>query len=142
MTGTTNDRNQDEFKSCCANFYADDVVRRILGDSFHPGGERLTENLLNEVNACEEDRVLDIAAGQGTSSILAAQKFGCHVTALDLSVENLERAKRRAGELGMGHLIETRVSDAEQIPFDDSSFDIVLCECAFCVFPDKTRAAA
>ncbi len=134
--------DSEEFKSCCSNFYADDVVRRILGDSFHPGGEKLTEDLLNMVNACEADRVLDVAAGQGTSSILAAQKFGCHVTALDLSAENLGRAKRRAGELGVGHLIETRVSDAEHIPFDDASFDIVLCECAFCVFPDKTRAAA
>ncbi len=35
-----------EFKACCSDFYADEAVRHILGESFHPGGKALTRDLL------------------------------------------------------------------------------------------------
>ncbi|MBW2276634.1 MAG: methyltransferase domain-containing protein [Deltaproteobacteria bacterium] len=131
----------EEFKACCADFYADDVVRRILGDSFHPGGLDLTRRLLEAAHAGPDDRLLDVAAGQGSSAALAAEETGCSVVALDLSAENLLRAAEEAARRGLGDRFETRLSDAEQLPFEDETFDVILCECAFCTFPDKQRAA-
>jgi arsenite methyltransferase len=130
-----------EFKACCADFYADDLVRKILGDSFHPGKETLTRDLLKTVGLSKEDRLLDVAAGQGTSTVLAAREFGCHAIALDLSKVNLERASKSAADQGVKELVETRISDGEQLPFPDDSFDVLLCECAFCLFTDKNKAA-
>jgi len=37
--------------------------------------------------------------------------------------------------------VNFRSGDAERLPFPDASFDAVICECAFCTFPDKTAAA-
>ncbi len=133
--------NPESFKSCCANFYADDLVRRLLGDSFHPGGEKLTRQLLVNAGVTATDRLLDVATGQGTSAILAAGESGCDVTAVDLSAENLSRAAARAEEAGVGERVHTERSDAEHLPFADNSFDVVLCECAFCTFVDKPTAA-
>ncbi|MBW2263175.1 MAG: class I SAM-dependent methyltransferase [Deltaproteobacteria bacterium] len=130
-----------EFKSCCASFYADDVVRRILGDSFHPGGEALTLELLDAVKAGPDDDLLDVATGPGASAVLAARKKGCRVTGVDLSTENLARTGALAKERGVADLVTVREADAERLPFEDGSFDVVLCECAFCTFVDKTTAA-
>jgi len=38
--------------------------------------------------------------------------------------------------------VRFHVADAERLPFHDATFDAVVCECAFCTFPDKTTAAA
>ncbi len=130
-----------EFKACCARFYADDVVRHILGESFHPGGLDLTRRILSQVKLSSKDRLLDVAAGQGTSAILAAREFGCRVCALDLSGENLDRAAKVAKRSGLEHLLETRTADAERLPYADETFDVVLCECAFCTFRDRHHAS-
>jgi ubiquinone/menaquinone biosynthesis C-methylase UbiE len=130
-----------EFKSCCASFYADETVRRILGDSFHPGGEVLTRQLLRAVDVGPADRLLDLAAGQGTSAVLAAKETGCQVVAVDLSAENLERARAAAEQAGVADRVTVQRSDAERIDLPDGSFDVVLCECAFCTFVDKPTAA-
>lgn len=41
----------------------------------------------------------------------------------------------------MGDRVTFLLADAEELPFDDRSFDAILCECAFCTFPDKQMAA-
>ena len=41
----------------------------------------------------------------------------------------------------MDKRVSFRTGDAERLPFPDASFDAVICECAFCTFPDKTAAA-
>lgn len=131
-----------DFKSCCAEFYADEQVRLLLGDSFHPGGEDLTRRMLTRIELGPGDRLLDVASGPGTSALLAAEQFGCRVTALDLSAENLARTEDAANRRGLASLIEVVQADAERLPFDDGDFDALLCECAFCTFPDKDTAAA
>ena len=84
-----------------------------------PLGPRLVE-------ACGIDagmRVLDVAAGTGNASIPAAQK-GAAVTASDLTPELLEAGKRRAEAEGVE--LEWVEADAEHLPFDDESFDVVM----------------
>ena len=68
-------------------------------------------------------RVLDVAAGTGNASILAAQR-GAPVTASDLTPELLEAGRRRAEAEGLE--FEWAEGDAEHLPFDDGSFDIVM----------------
>jgi SAM-dependent methyltransferase len=68
-------------------------------------------------------KVLDIAAGTGNASIPAAQA-GADVTASDLTPELFDAGRARAKELGVE--LEWREADAENLPFDDGSFDVVM----------------
>src|SRR5687768_5820748 len=68
-------------------------------------------------------RVLDVAAGTGNASIPAAQR-GAEVTASDLTPELLEAGRRRAEAEGVE--LEWAEADAERLPFDDQSFDVVM----------------
>ncbi len=128
-------------KQCCATFYGSDFARILLGDSFHPGGTRLTGRLGNLLALTRESHILDVASGRGTSAFYLAESFGCKVTGVDLSQENVSLAIDEAGRLGLGGLLSFQVGDAERLPFGDKTFDAIICECAFCTFPSKPVAA-
>ena len=68
-------------------------------------------------------RVLDVAAGTGNASVPAAQA-GAHVVASDLTPELLEAGRHRAEAAGL--TLEWVEADAEHLPFDDESFDVVM----------------
>jgi SAM-dependent methyltransferase len=68
-------------------------------------------------------RVLDVAAGTGNASIPAAQA-GAEVTASDLTPELFDAGRRRAEAEGVA--LEWVEADAEHLPFEDESFDVVM----------------
>ena len=68
-------------------------------------------------------RVLDIAAGTGNASLPAA-KTGAEVTASDLTPELLEAGRQRAEAEGLE--LEWVEADAERLPFENESFDVVM----------------
>ncbi len=133
--------NDAELKSCCAAAYQSDFARLLLGDSFHPGGLELTERLGNLLALSPSDHVLDVACGRGESAIFLATRFGCRVTGIDLGEANITHAISRAEGANVSSLAQFKLGDAERLDASDSSFDVVLCECAFCTFPDKRTAA-
>jgi SAM-dependent methyltransferase len=99
-----------------------------------PLGPRLVE-------ACEikpGDRVLDVAAGTGNASIPAAQR-GAHVTASDLTPELLAVGQHRADVAGVK--LEWVTADAERLPFDDGSFDVVMSSIGVMFAPFHQTAA-
>ena len=68
-------------------------------------------------------RVLDVAAGTGNASIPAAQA-GADVVASDLTPELFEAGRRRAEAVGVE--LDWVEADAENLPFEDESFDVVM----------------
>jgi SAM-dependent methyltransferase len=68
-------------------------------------------------------RVLDVAAGTGNASLPAAQRGG-RVTASDLTPELLEAGRARARDAGLE--LDWVEADAEHLPFEDESFDVVI----------------
>ena len=139
MTDGNSDR---EIKTCCATFYQSDVVRMLLGNVLHPGGLALAYHLGTAVTLDGRDRVLDVACGSGASAVHLAERFGCRVTGLDYSPENIATAQGHAMSRGVAHLTSFCQGDAERLPFDDGAFDTVISECSFCTFPNKITAAA
>ncbi len=131
----------EKVKSCCANVYESDWARLLLGDSFHPGGLALTERLGELLGLGRGKRVLDVAAGKGASAIFLARRFGCEVVGVDYGARNVAEATRAAEEAGVAGLVSFQQGDAERLSFEDGEFDAVICECAYCTFPDKAAAA-
>ena len=128
-------------KQCCARLYESDVARLLLGDSFHPGGLHLTERLGRLLGLGPESRVLDVASGKGTSAIFLAEHFGCEVLGIDYGGQNVQLANELTAANGLGGRVRFELADAEHLPVPDASFDAVICECAFCTFPNKSIAA-
>jgi ubiquinone/menaquinone biosynthesis C-methylase UbiE len=69
-------------------------------------------------------RVLDAGCGEGVLSIMMAEK-GAIVTGCDISVPNIDASKKYAHEKNISN-VTFLVSDIENMPFDDNSFDLVV----------------
>ncbi|WP_218145130.1 class I SAM-dependent methyltransferase [Nocardioides luteus] len=130
----------DELKSCCAAGYSSDLAALLLGDSYHPGGRRLTRRLLDALSVRPGDRLVDVACGIGTTSLLAADEYGLSVDGVDLSERSLDRARATAEAAGL--TARFHHGDAESLPLANGGWDVVMCECALCTFPDKPTAIA
>jgi len=131
-----------EVKACCAVAYQSDWARLLLGASFHPGGLALTERLGTLLELAPGVRVLDVAAGPGASAIFLAQRFGCQVIGIDYGAALIRTANTAAEAAGVGQLVRFEEGDAETLAdLADGTFDAVICECAFCTFPNKRAAA-
>jgi SAM-dependent methyltransferase len=83
-------------------------------------------------------RVLDVAAGTGNASLPAAQA-GATVTASDLTPELLEAGRRRADAAGL--TLAWVEADAEQLPFEDESFDVVISSIGAMFAPHHQQTA-
>ena len=83
-------------------------------------------------------RVLDVAAGTGNASLPAAQT-GADVVASDLTPELLEAGRSRAEASGLE--LEWVEADAENLPFEDASFDVVMSAIGAMFAPHHQRVA-
>lgn len=107
----------------------------VIGTTLQIVGESLAE-------ACDlrwDERVLDIAAGNGNASLAAARR-GCKVTSTDYVDTLLERGAERAQAERL--TIDFQTADAENLPFAQASFDVVLSTFGVMFTPDQSRAAA
>jgi SAM-dependent methyltransferase len=84
------------------------------------------------------ERVLDVAAGTGNAAIVAAGT-GANVVASDLTPELFEAGRARATDAGVE--LEWAEADAENLPFDDASFDTVISSIGVMFAPHHQLAA-
>ena len=84
------------------------------------------------------ERILDLGSGAGTDSLIAAQMVGDqgHVTGVDMTPEMLAKARASAAEMGAQN-VEFIEAEAEQLPFPDASFDVVISNGVIDLVPDK-----
>ena len=106
----------------------------IIGTTLQIVGESLCE----AVDLRAGTKVLDVAAGNGNCSLAAARRW-CDVTATDYVPALLEDGRRRAEADRLP--IAFKEADAEALPFDDESFDVVLSSFGVMFAPDHRRAA-
>jgi SAM-dependent methyltransferase len=96
------------------------------------------ETLCEAVELGANHRVLDVCAGNGNATLAAARRFA-EVVSTDYVEEPLERGRARAAANGFDVRFER--ADAEALPFDKGSFDVVLSTFGVMFTPDQRRAA-
>jgi len=88
-------------------------------------------------------RVLDVAAGTGEQTLLAARRVGPtgHVVATDISAPMLGIAAEAARQNGLSN-VETLLMDARQLDFESGSFDAAISRLALMLIPERAKALA
>jgi ubiquinone/menaquinone biosynthesis C-methylase UbiE len=99
----------------------------------------MAEELVKSVDPRPGDKVLDLACGSGTAALVAARRY-CKVTGIDYVPELIARARKRAEASGLPS--EFIVADAQDLPFPDNSFDVILSVYGVQFAPDQEKAAA
>ena len=107
----------------------------VIGTRLQIVGETLCE----AVDVAAGERVLDVAAGNGNASLAAARRGG-DVVATDYVPALLAQAQARAASDGV--MLDARQADAEALPFDNASFDVVLSTFGVMFTPNQEQAAA
>jgi SAM-dependent methyltransferase len=99
------------------------------------------EMMLDLANLRPGHRVLDVAAGTGDQTLMAARCVGAtgYVLATDLSTSMLKLAADAAREADLTN-VETRVLDAENLDLDANSFDAVICRMGLMLFSNPVKA--
>lgn len=102
-----------------------------------------TEKMLTAAHLRPGMRVLDLAAGTGDQSLLAAQRVGAagSVLATDISSSMLAVAEEAARDMGLSN-IETLAADASTIDLPDGAFDAAICRFGLMFVPDVQAALA
>jgi SAM-dependent methyltransferase len=136
------DLSNEDLKHCCAAAYANPAVQWLLGGELHPGGVDVTRRTLELAELRAGERLLDIACGSGHSALLAASEFAAEATGVEYGEDAVETARAAASASQCSRRVQFIQGDAERLPVADDRFDVVLCECALCTFPDQRRAVA
>ena len=97
-----------------------DRYARILSFGQDP---RWRSFLVSRVEAGPGDTVLDVASGTGAVAIELVRRHGCDVVGIDQSAEMLAAGQRRVDAAGLGGRIRLEQGRAEELPFEDESFD-------------------
>jgi SAM-dependent methyltransferase len=121
---------------------------QTAAEAWHRWGPTLTE-WLGEATAILFDlagmgtgqQVLDVAAGAGEQTLLAARRVGPkgRVLATDISSNILEFAQQSARSAGLAN-VETRVMDGENLDLPENTFDVVVSRVGLIYFPNQQKA--
>jgi demethylmenaquinone methyltransferase/2-methoxy-6-polyprenyl-1,4-benzoquinol methylase len=79
--------------------------------------------LVSRLDARPVHVVLDVATGTGAVAVELALRYGCRVVGADQSAEMLAEGRRRVASAGLAGRVELREARAEELPFEDASFD-------------------
>lgn len=95
-------------------------------------------DLVNRLKSRSLARVLEIAAGTGvvTRNLASVLPESVSIVATDLNQPMLDLAST----VGTKRPVEWRLADAMQLPFEDETFDAVVCQFGVMFFPDKAKA--
>jgi len=89
------------------------------------------------------DHVLDVGCGSGGPALFLARERGCRVTGIDISESGIQAALNGARRMGLAEKVDFRRADVgEPLPFDDETFDVIVCMDAICHMPDRHRLFA
>ena len=115
-------------------------LQAYWGLTKHMGGLGATRELIEACHINKDSYVLDVGCGVGITTCYLADEYGCRVVGLDLSEMMVKRSKERAKRKNVADKVEFKVGDAQDLPFKDGVFDVVICESVIAFSRDKQKA--
>jgi sarcosine/dimethylglycine N-methyltransferase len=111
-------------------------------EDFHTMGRIATGQLAELASITAADHVLDAGSGIGGTARFLAGRYGCRVSAIDLTAEYCEVARWLNELTGLDELISVRQGDVTALPFADATFDVVISQHVQMNVADKPRLYA
>jgi len=111
-----------------------------VGLTKHLGEIEATKELMDLCRVDRDHHVLDVGCGVGVTPCFIARRYHCRVTGVDILEKMVDRSRDRARGEGLTDQVSFRVADAEELPFDDETFDAVITESVLSLLHDKSRA--
>ena len=134
-------RNRIEKALVAAGLDLNDLQRADLAplEDFHTMG-RIATSRLAEIAAIERsDEVLDAGSGVGGTARYLADRFGCRVTAVDLTEESCDTSRWLNRLVGLDDYISVHHGDVTDLPFHSASFTVVFSQHVQMNVADKAR---
>jgi ubiquinone/menaquinone biosynthesis C-methylase UbiE len=121
----------------------------IAAEGWHRGAAAradllaITERMLDLAGIGSGHRVLDVAAGTGEQTLMAARRVGRHgfIVATDVAERMLSYLNEAARKEGLTN-VRTRVMDARMLELEPESFDAAICRLALMLIPERDKALA
>ena len=113
-----------------------------VGTTKHMGGLKATRELIELCHIDKDTYVLDVGCGTGATPCYLAKMHGCRVVGVDISEGMIDRSNERARREGVENSVKFRVADAQNLPFEDALFDVVISESITTFLEDKERAVS
>ena len=111
-----------------------------VGLTKHLGGLKATEEMIELCHIGPDSYVLDVGCGAGATPAFIAKTIGCRVVGVDISEGMVQRSWEYAKREGVLDRVEFRVADAQDLPFEDNTFDAVITESVTAFPEDKQKA--
>ncbi|OEC88354.1 MULTISPECIES: class I SAM-dependent methyltransferase [Methanobacterium] len=97
----------------------------------------LYNTVLQKLNQFSFNKLLDVGCGTGNLLSLISSKYEVQIVGIDLSPEMLNIARNKLDETA-----DLRLCDSESLPFNDNSFDMVICTDSFHHYPNPANVLA
>jgi sarcosine/dimethylglycine N-methyltransferase len=110
-----------------------------LLEDFHTMGRYATSQLVDLIGITSEDEVLDAGSGIGGTARFVADRFGCRVTAVDLTEEYCATHRWLNELVGLDGRISVQQADVTELPFADATFQVAISQHVQMNVADKAR---
>lgn len=110
------------------------LMASLEDGALRPGGLQLTRTAYDKLNISSATRILDAGCGNGTTAQFLQQHYGAHVTTIDLSEQNTKQAHQKS--------LCTVQASVDHLPFCDTTFHIVNCDCVLSLCSSVETAVA
>ena len=126
--------------ACCSIIYSHPLATWLIGESFHPGGLALTDELAQLTELGPGMRLLDAGCGRGASTVHLAESTGCEAVGLTLETDGVERGRQLAESRGVTDRVSFVQDDILHIDTAIGEFDVVLMECVLSTLEQKPES--
>jgi len=133
MAGDTKQSTVELYESC--------IFDQLMGDTLRPGGLELTARIAEVAGISQNHAILDLGCGKGATTVFLAREYNTHVVGIDLSAKIISSCRSKANAVKLAERVSFLIANGENLPFRDSSFDIVISECTFSLLHNKEFAA-
>jgi ubiquinone/menaquinone biosynthesis C-methylase UbiE len=105
----------------------------------HLGSFEATVKLAQLCHIDADSYVLDAGCGAGMTPYYLAKTYGCRVVGVDIRERMVQRSRERAQRGRLESLLEFRVANIQELPFEEETFDVLLSESVTVFPPDKQQ---